>query len=137
MHAQGGREGSGEIRAGPGISSPTLLKWLWSQLQSMNNLIKAFARAHVERTNSRCLDPCKACGRDVTEKMKERRPLHGKQYNALFQIATTSVLLSEAAVVHLFFGKAPSYVCKCCYSVLTKYASIAKELETIEHPVSE
>ena len=66
----------------------------------------------MERMNSRCLEMvalCKACGMDVTGKMKEQRPLNGKQYNALFQISTTSVLLPEAAVVHLFLGKAPNY----------------------------
>ena len=76
---------------------------------------------------------CKACGKDVTGDVKERRPLSGRQYNALFTLATASSLSSPAILVHSFLAKSPSYVCKPCYSVLTKYGSIAKEVETIQN----
>ena len=71
---------------------------------------------------------CKACG-SVTGGVKDRRLLQGKQYN-FFSIATATN--PSATLVHSFLTKLPSYVCKPCYLTLTKYASIAQELEAMQ-----
>ena len=75
---------------------------------------------------------CKACGRNLADDAKERRPLTGKQYNALHTIVTASSPSLPASLVHTNLAKSPSYVCKSCYSVLTKYGNIAKEIEDMQ-----
>ena len=75
---------------------------------------------------------CKACGRNLADDAKERRPLTGKQYNALHTIVAASSPSLPASLVHTNLAKSPSYVCKSCYSVLTKYGNIAKEIEDMQ-----
>ena len=75
---------------------------------------------------------CKACGRNMADDAKERRPLTGKQYNALHTIVAASSTSLPASLVHTNLAKPPSYVCKSCYSVLTKYGNIAKEIEDMQ-----
>ena len=75
---------------------------------------------------------CKTlCGRDLTN-AKERRPLNGKQYNALFTIASAAWPSAPAQSIHTVLAQSPSYVCKSCHSVLTKYSSITKEVTDIQ-----
>ena len=76
---------------------------------------------------------CKACGKDVTDNAKERRPLSGKRYNTLFTLAKASSPSPPASLVHSFLARSLNYVCKSCYSVLTKYGSVAKEVEVMQH----
>ena len=78
---------------------------------------------------------CKVCRKDVTDNAKERRPLSSKQFNTLFTLATASSPSPPASLVHSFLARSPNYVCKSCYSVLTKYGSVAKEVEAMQHCV--
>ena len=76
---------------------------------------------------------CKAaCGRNLADDAKDRRLLNGKQYTALFTIVTASSPSLPASLVHTNLATSPSYVCKSCYSVLTKYGNIAKEIKDMQ-----
>ena len=69
----------------------------------------------------------------MTDNTKERRPLSGKQYSTLFTLATASSPSPPASLVHSLLARSPNYVCKSRYSVLTKYGSVAKEVEAMQH----
>ena len=65
---------------------------------------------------------CKACGEGQLQS-KERRPLQGQPYSTLLDIVTTETQ-APPTVVNKILASGGSYICKKCYSVLTKYVSI-------------
>ena len=70
---------------------------------------------------------CKAaCGKDLAGKARDRRLLGWVEYDALVTLSCPS--LSTGQVL----AKSPSYVCKSCHSVLTKYGRIAKEIADMQ-----
>ena len=76
---------------------------------------------------------CKAaCGKDLAGKARDRRLLGGAEYDALFSLVTLSCPSLSTGQVHTVLAKSPSYVCKSCHSVLTKYGRIAKEIADMQ-----
>ena len=71
---------------------------------------------------------CRTCGKSV-EDSKERRILQGKVYNALVDVLRCE---GQNSSLHCFLTSAvQTYVCKRCYSTLSKYSNIMDELATM------
>ena len=78
---------------------------------------------------------CKACGCIMSTKAKERRPLEGRPYSVLFEMASTCTE-APATAIHTVLAAAPSSVCKLCYSALTKYDAIKEQISKINSVLS-
>ena len=62
---------------------------------------------------------CKACGCIMSTKAKERRPLEGRPYSVLFEMASTCTE-APATAIHTVLAAAPSSVLEqlLCYYVI-------------------
>ena len=79
---------------------------------------------------------CKACGINVANP-KQRRILDGRPYAILFEIAQAAPGTpggdesAAASVIHRVLAAPPTYICKPCFSALTKYDGIKSQMEKI------
>ena len=71
----------------------------------------------------------------MSTKAKERRPLEGRPYSVLFEMASTCTE-APATAIHTVLAAAPSSVCKLCYSALTKYDAIKEQISKINSVLS-
>ena len=71
---------------------------------------------------------CKACGKTLPVDAKERRPLNGRPYTALFEMVHSQCSQTVTDIHHVL-ASTPSYVCKLCHSTLSKYR---KQMEMIK-----
>ena len=74
---------------------------------------------------------CKTC-RKVLQDNKGQRSLTGVAYSTLCDLALerTSFYL-DPSTVHRFLSQDPSYLCKACYSAVSKYANLKLSLDEI------